>query len=216
MCVNAFYNSIQNYIFYSRLEAKAGGDSLVNVGGTDLGAFKFKQSNASLVGFEIKFDIHPHPLDWLHFENSFSFVAGHFGESYEGSNRLPFIPAPRLQTELRADIKKVGNIFQKGYCKIELDNVSTQNRVFTAYNTETSTEGYMLVNIGVGTEIAHKGKSLFSVNLGVNNIADIAYQNHLSRLKYTDVNAVTGRTGVFNMGRNLSLKINVPLEFTIK
>ena len=216
LLVNAFYNSIQNYIFYSRLEAKAGGDSLVNVGGTDLGAFKFKQSNASLVGFEIKFDLHPHPLDWLHFENSFSFVAGHFGESYEGSNRLPFIPAPRLQTELRADIKKVGNIFQKGYCKIELDNVSTQNRVFTAYNTETSTEGYMLVNIGVGTEIAHKGKSLFSVNLGVNNIADIAYQNHLSRLKYTDVNAVTGRTGVFNMGRNLSLKINVPLEFTIK
>ena len=56
----------------------------------------------------------------------------------------------------------------------------------------------------------------FSINLGVNNIADIAYQNHLSRLKYTDVNAVTGRTGVFNMGRNLSLKINVPLEFTIK
>lgn len=216
LLVNAFYNSIQNYIFYSRLESKAGGDSLVNVGGTNLEAFKFKQSNATLVGFEIKFDIHPHPLDWLHFENSFSFVAGHFAESYEGSNRLPFIPAPRLQTELRADIKKVGIFFKNGYCKIELDNVNTQHRVFTAYNTETITEGYSLVNIGIGTEFTHKGKSLFSVNLAVNNIADVAYQNHLSRLKYTDVNAVTGRIGVFNMGRNLSLKINVPLEFTIR
>ena len=216
LIVNTFYNSIQNYIFYSKLESQAGGDSLVNVGGTDITAFKFKQSNASLVGFEIKFDIHPHPLDWLHFENSFSLVAGHFNERFEGTNRLPFIPAPRLQTELRADIKKAGKLFRNGYFKIELDLVSTQNRVFTAYNTESITDGYSLVNMGAGTEITHKGKSLFSINLSLNNIGDVAYQNHLSRLKYTDVNAVTGRTGVFNMGRNLSLKINVPLEFTIK
>ena len=216
LIVNTFYNSIQNYIFYSKLESQAGGDSLVNVGGTDITAFKFKQSNASLVGFEIKFDIHPHPLDWLHFENSFSLVAGHFNERFEGTNRLPFIPAPRLQTELRADIKKAGKLFRNGYFKIELDLVSTQNRVFTAYNTESITDGYSLVNMGAGTEITHKGKSLFSINLSLNNIGDVAYQNHLSRLKYTDVNAVTGRTGVFNMGRNLSLKINVPLEFKIK
>ena len=43
-----------------------------------------------------------------------------------------------------------------------------------------------------------------------------AYQNHLSRLKYTDINYVTGRMGVYNMGRNLSVKINVPLEFKVK
>jgi iron complex outermembrane receptor protein len=58
-----------------------------------------------------------------------------------------------------------------------------------------------------------KGKTLFSLNLSVNNVFDVSYQNHLNRLKYTDLNVVTGRTGVFNMGRNISLKINVPLEF---
>jgi iron complex outermembrane receptor protein len=44
----------------------------------------------------------------------------------------------------------------------------------------------------------------------------VAYQNHLSRLKYTDINPVTGREGVFNMGRNFVMKLNIPLGFDMK
>ncbi len=215
--VTAFYNNINNYIFYSKLEAKAGGDSLVkDANGNFIEAFKFRQTTATLYGFEAKFDIHPHPLDWLHFENSFSLVAGHFNQTYEGSNKLPFIPSPRLQSELRGDFKTLGKIFKKLYLKFEMDNVAKQKRVFTAYNTETPTDGYTLFNIGGGTEVVSKGKTLFSVNLGLNNITDVAYQSHLSRLKYAGENLVTGRTGVFNMGRNLSVKVNVPLSFKLK
>ncbi|MEO7530865.1 MAG: TonB-dependent receptor [Sediminibacterium sp.] len=216
LIVNAFYNNIQNYIFYSKLESVRGGDSLVNVSGTLIDAFKFKQAGATLVGFEVKFDLHPHPLDWLHFENSFSLVAGHFNQSFEGSNKLPFVPSPRLESELRADFKKAGKDLRNLYFKFEMDNVSTQNRVFTAYDTETPTQGYTVFNIGTGTEVMSKGKTLFSVNVSLNNLFDEAYQNHLSRLKYTDVNVLTGRTGVFNMGRNLSVKVNVPLAFKVK
>ncbi|MBC7721141.1 MAG: TonB-dependent receptor [Pedobacter sp.] len=215
--LSAFYNNINNYIFYSKLEAKAGGDSLVNDGsGNFIQAFKFRQSVATLYGFEAKLDIHPHPLDWLHFENSFSLVAGQFNQSFEGSNKLPFIPSPRLQSELRGDFKTVGTFFKKIYLKFEMDNVAKQNRVFTAYNTETPTDGYTLFNIGTGAEITCKGKTLFSINLGLNNITDVAYQSHLSRLKYAGENLATGRIGVFNMGRNFSLKVNVPLSFKLK
>ena len=63
------------------------------------------------------------------------------------------------------------------------------------------------------SQVTKKGKQLFSISLVAQNITDIAYQNHLSRLKYTDQNILTGRTGVFNMGRNYSLKINLPLQF---
>jgi iron complex outermembrane receptor protein len=48
------------------------------------------------------------------------------------------------------------------------------------------------------------------------NLGDVAYQSHLSRLKYTDVNLATGRTGVFAMGRNFSVKVNIPLSWTAK
>lgn len=213
--LNAFYNHIQNYIFYSKLESVSGGDSLVKRNGEDLTAFQFKQSAATLVGFEVKFDLHPHPLDWLHFENSFSLVAGHFNRQFEGTNRLPFIPSPRLESELRGDFKKAGKDLRNLYVKLEMDYTADQNRVFTAYGTETPTPGYTLFTIGAGTEVMRRGRQLFSVHMSLNNIADIAYQNHLSRLKYMDVNAVTGRTGIYNMGRNFSIKVNVPLAWKL-
>jgi iron complex outermembrane receptor protein len=67
--------------------------------------------------------------------------------------------------------------------------------------------------LGAGTQIQQNGKTILSISLVAQNLTDIAYQNHLSRLKYTSVNEVTGRMGVFNMGRNVSLKINIPLVF---
>ena len=100
--------------------------------------------------------------------------------------------------------------------KLEMDNVGTQNRVFTAYDTETATQGYTLFNFAVGTDFVQKGKTIFSLHIALNNFTDVAYQNHLSRIKYAGENLVTGRTGVFNMGRNLSVKLNVPLDFEVK
>jgi iron complex outermembrane receptor protein len=214
--VTAFYNNIQNYIFYSKLESVHGGDSLVHQSGGDIVAFKFKQAVASLYGFEAKLDIHPHPLDWLHFENNFSLVAAHFNQSFEGTNKLPFVPSPRLLSVLRANFNKKHQQLRNTYLKLELDNVSAQNRVFTAYNTETATPGYTLLNLGAGTDFIHAGKTIFSISIGLNNLTDAAYQSHLSRLKYTDINAATGRMGVFNMGRNFSIKLNMPLSFKTK
>jgi iron complex outermembrane receptor protein len=66
------------------------------------------------------------------------------------------------------------------------------------------------LNIGAGTDVLNRGKTIFSIYLAGNNIFDKAYQNHLNRLKYTDLNSRTGRAGVFNMGRNFSIKVNVP------
>jgi len=81
--------------------------------------------------------------------------------------------------------------------------------------SETPTAGYSLLNLGIGTELQSKGRTFCSMHLALNNLADISYQNHLNRLKYTDTNALTGRMGVFNMGRNLSLKLNIPLNFKV-
>jgi len=77
---------------------------VVIAGNNPIPAFKFRQALAMLYGFEAKLDIHPHPLDWLHFENNFSLVAAHFDQSFEGTNKLPFIPAPKLQSVLRANL----------------------------------------------------------------------------------------------------------------
>jgi len=94
--------------------------------------------------------------------------------------------------------------------------VAQQNRIFSAYDTETATPDYNLLNIGAGTDICSKGKLICSIHIGLNNVTDVAYQSHLSRMKYTDVNALTGRMGVYEMGRNFSMKLNVPFSFKLK
>ena len=55
---------------------------------------------------------------------------------------------------------------------------------------------------------------LFSINISGNNITDVAYQSHLSRLKYFEAypNNPSGRTEIYNMGRNISFKLTVPLN----
>lgn len=212
-----FYNRMKNFIFYSKLKSFSGADSLVDDNGSLIPAFKFGQHDASLSGAEFSMDIHPHPLDWLHAENTVSFVRGKFDDPIDGSKNLPLIPAVKWNSELKTEFKKPGKIFRNLYVKLEMDKTFRQSNAFTGFDTETATPGYTLWNAGMGTDIVNsRKKTLFGIHLAVLNMTDKAYQNHLSRLKYTAENTATGRTGVFNAGRNFSVKINVPLNFSDK
>lgn len=214
--LSAFYNSFDNFIFYRKLEAVAGGDSLVNLNGEILTAFKFDQTRATLTGLEATLDIHPHPLDWLHILNSFSMVSGRFNTAVEGNKYLPFIPAGKLVTEFKGSFNKPARNITNFYVKLELDNTFEKRNVFTVYNTETRTTGYTLLNAGIGADfVNNNNKTLFTLSFSGINLADVAYQNHLSRLKYAAENQATGRQGVFNMGRNFSIKLNVPLSVNL-
>ncbi|HEX8315191.1 MAG TPA: TonB-dependent receptor, partial [Flavisolibacter sp.] len=212
--LSAFYNRITDYIFYRRLESAAGGDSLIIDGSETFEAFQYNQNNATLSGFELQFDFHPHPLDWLHFENTISFVRGTFSDKLDGSNSLPQIPHSRWISELRGDFLKKGKALRNFYVMVETNAAFAQNRPFFGFNTETATPDYVLLNAGIGTDlVTANGTTWASVHFSANNITDKAYQDHLNRLKYTDVNAATGRQGVFNMGRNFSVKLNIPFSF---
>lgn len=211
---SGFINAINDFAFYRKLSAANGEDSLVQVDGKTITAFTFAQAKALLYGAEIYIDLHPHPLDWLHFENTFSYVRGRFHQPIDGVNNIPLIPAARLITQMQATFLKKGKRIRDLSFTIEFDNTFRQQRAFTAYHTETPTKGYYLLNIMAGADIRHRKKTLFSIFLAGNNLTNAAYQNHLSRLKYTDVNHLTGRQGVFNMGRNFSVRVNIPLMFT--
>lgn len=215
--LSAFHNNINDFIFYQKLKGSNGGDSLVNVDGEALPAFQFEQGNARLSGLELVFDLHPHPLDWLHWQNSFSWVQGRFDRridlSSPGSDRLPLIPAPRWRSEFRADAKKWGTHLRRLYSKLEIDVYAAQRQFFSGFDTETATAGYTLINWGFGSDVVSRKHQLsFSWHAGITNLFDVVWQSHLSRLKYTEVNLVNGRTGVFNPGRNIYLKLIVPIR----
>jgi iron complex outermembrane receptor protein len=213
---NVFYNTVKDYIFYQKLNAVAGGDSIImdyahDDAGEELYAFAFRQKDAHLYGAEFNVDFHPHPLDWLHVENSVSLIRGQFKEALDGSKNLPGIPSARWLSEVRIELFKKSKLIKNSFINLQLDNVFAQNNPFTGYNTETQTPAYTLLNIGYSTQIQHRNKTLFSVSLVGQNLADVAYQHHLNRLKYGPMNDATGRMGVFNMGRNFSFKVNIPI-----
>jgi len=213
-----FHNDIDNYIYVEKLLTQTGTDSIPDPADPAI-AYKYIQGHAKLNGGEILVDLHPHPFDWLHFENSFSFVnaINSTRSNNDSSKYLPFIPPPRYQSELRADLKKLGKTFSTIFIKLEYNYYWKQDRVLLENGTETVTPSYSIWNAGVGTNVvSSKNQILFSFYFTINNLLDETYQSHLSRLKYAPENPATGRVGVFNMGRNFSFKIAVPFSFKTK
>jgi len=206
-----FNNDIQNFIYLQKLLNHNGTDSIIVPGNQ---TFKYVSGDARLYGGELSIDIHPHPLDWLHFENTLSIVYALNKSTTNDSNKyLPFIPPVHTNSELRANFKKRRGIFENSYAKVEMQYFFAQNQVLLEGNTETPTPGYTLFDAGVGADIINKkGHKLFSLHILANNIFDVAYQNNLSRLKYLDENFVTGRTGIYDMGRNISIKAIIPFD----
>ncbi len=214
--LDLFNNLISNYIFNQKLTNHLGQDSIIIKGNQ---TFKFQQAKAQLYGWEANLDVHPY--DWLHFENSISITyalnkGGNGIHVTDSSKYLPLIPPLHTETELRANIKSKSKLISALYIKIGMEYYVKQNRVYYANNTETPTPGYILYNAGIGTDIINRlGKVLLNINILVNNITDVAYQSHLSRLKYFEEypNNPTGRSGIYNMGRNVSFKLTIPLNF---
>lgn len=206
--LDLFSNRIHNFIFSRKLNGFASQDSIMD----GVPAFKYVSGDAHLYGGEVQVDIHPHPLDWLHFENSFSYVRGVQLNQPDSMMNLPLIPAPRFQSTLRADIFPKGKTLRNGYIEFGLEHDFTQNKFYSAFGTETRTPAYTLLHAGIGTDIYWNNKKRFSLWIQANNLADVAYQSHLSRLKYTGMNYATGREGVYNMGRNFSFKLQIPID----
>jgi iron complex outermembrane recepter protein len=69
---------------------------------------------------------------------------------------------------------------------------------------------YTLYNLSIGEDVTNKGKTIFSIYVSADNVLVLAFQSHLSRLKYTSENYATGRMGIYDMGRNISFKMIVP------
>ena len=213
--VSIFNNIITNYIFNQRLLNKAGMDSIIIPGNQ---TYKFQQTRAGLFGGEANFDLHP--VKALHFENSIALVFGNNLSPEQklqtDSNRyLPSIPPVHGSSELRFDFENKKRHFTNGFIKLQMSFYAAQNRVYLVDNTETPTQGYILLNAGFGTGITNKkGETVLNIYFMANNLADIGYQDHLSRLKYFEPypNDPRGVHGIYNMGRNISLKLNFPLN----
>ena len=199
--LSLFANHIDNYIFLEKLEGMI-------LDGEEV--YQNKGSDARLWGGEVLVDIHP--VEPLHFQNTFSYVNATRLHQTGDAKYLPMTPAPRWTSDLRYDIIRDGQTLNNLYVSVGIEHHFRQNHFYGVGGTETATPAYTLLNASAGVDVMHRGRTLFSVFLTGTNLTNAAYQSHLSRLKYAAMNECTLRRGVFNMGRNFGLKVVVPLE----
>ncbi|SEA30001.1 iron complex outermembrane recepter protein [Xylanibacter ruminicola] len=214
--LSLFANRIDNYIFTHRLADEIEEGYLT---------YAYTQSDARLLGFEAGVDLHP--VHSVHFSNTFSFVDAQQMHAEPGTKYLPFTPAPKWASELKWELFHHSHttvnhhhttdaahrsVLNNLYIAAGLDCYLKQSHIYSADDTETATPGYALLNLSAGTDIQVKGKKIAEFYITADNLLNKAYQNHLSRLKYADENVVTGRRGVYNMGRNITFKLVVPIS----
>jgi iron complex outermembrane receptor protein len=200
--LSLFSNRIDNYIFIHRTPLVIDDQFMT---------YRYDSGDAQLLGGEVALDIHP--WHFLHLGTSFSMVNAVQLHQPEESKYLPFTPAPRWQTDVKWEILHDGRVFNNAFVSLGVDYNFKQNHYYRADGTETATPAYCLLNAAIGTDIMCKGRRVACLSITGTNLTNKAYQNHLSRLKYTDVNSITGRQGVLNMGRNIVFKLAFPLEF---
>jgi iron complex outermembrane receptor protein len=196
-----FANRIENYIFAKRVNV---------VMEEGYNTYEYTQGDARLLGFEVGVDVHP--IHRLHFGNTFSYVNARQLNQPEETRHLPFTPAPRWTSEVKYELTHHGKVLNNAYVALGLECFLRQNHYYKADQTETATPSYTLLNLSAGSDLIIGKKKVAEMYLTAENLFNRAYQSHLSRLKYTDINNATGRMGVYNMGRNVVMKVVVPIE----
>lgn len=180
--LNPYITQIKNYTYLQSLDTTI----------ENYPAYKYAQdANTQLLGGDISVHYHPHFAHQLHLEHNVSLIQG---KRSDGSS-LPLIPQTRLNTQVKYEFKKRS--------LISVDYFALQHLYFFDQKNvgefETRSKGYNLLNIAL--HMSAETKIPIKLEVGIKNVLNTSYINHLSRLKPLGISAP---------GRNfyVSLKFN--------
>lgn len=186
--IAGFYNKINKFIYITPTGKKTA---------DDLPIHRYEQADAYLAGGEIGVHYHPRHLEWLHIESTFASVIG----KKTSGEYLPYIPAHKLNVELRAEKEHIGNLHHP-FIALNSHTAFKQSNIS---EDETPTDAYSLLDLSLGTTFNVSDHIKLSVMLSANNIFDKKYIDHLSTLK---------EVKMFNPGRNFTLTLKIPFSTT--
>lgn len=188
--INPFFNYMQDYIVINPLDSVIDG----------LPVYKYQQvPQALLYGTDFGVHFHPHFAHWLHLEASTSVLWGETGTG----DPLPLIPQSRIRGSAQFMLE---SLFKTKFCikdiVVQYNYLFDQNRV-TPY--ETPTKAYQLLDLGVN--MLGRWKTPLEFGIGVKNLFNENYIDHLSRLK---------NIGLSQPGRSFYVRIGYTIKSNIK
>ena len=162
--VNPFYNYIQNFISITP------SDSSVD----NLPVFFYKQKEmVHLYGSDFSLHYHPHFAHWLHFDASYSII-----QAQENTGEfIALIPQNRLSSNIKFSFEEQSKFYVQEIV-LQHQFFAQQNRI-AAY--ESKSPSYNLLHISCNMK--WNLKNPIFIGIGVKNIFNQVYIDHLSRLK---------------------------------
>lgn len=200
--IGIYENYIHNFIYASTTK----GDTKTVVGEDGdpqtYDVYRYGQVNANLYGVEGSLNFHL--LNWIHLDNTFSYT---HAQNNSFDRPLASIPAGVLHNTLRLEPKVTG--LHAFYLSVGLDNYFKQNRFDDTF--ETGTDSYTLLNAGIGTTL-RLGPQHLKVFATASNLTNKRYYDALSRLRPGRLSQEDPNFGVYNMGRNITFGVYLPLS----
>lgn len=186
---NPYFNYVQNYISLQPLA-----DSMID----ELPVFKYNQvPTVYLYGTDLGIHYHPHFAHWLHVENSISFIQSEI----ENGGYLALMPQSRSNTLVKIALKSKR--------LLKLNEITLQHVYFMDQNRtavyESPSSSYQLVNASIHMSIDLKNP--IYIDMGVKNIFNVKYIDHLSRLK---------NIGLNHPGRNFYITLRYTITGSLK
>ena len=162
--INPFINNINDYIYLQPI------DSIID----GIGVFTYEQkSNVLFYGSDLGYHYIPSKLNGFELEGSFSIVRVAVNEE----NNISLIPQPKFQNTIGWQIN-YGDYVKINRISLNHTWMGPQNQV--AFN-EFASKMYNYFDLSM--ELSFGKQSRFSLNIGVKNLMNSEYIDHLSRLK---------------------------------
>jgi iron complex outermembrane receptor protein len=185
--ITPFFNLYYNYIY---LKPAAEFSNLP--GGGQI--FQYTQNDAIYFGGELS--IHYHLTKYLHLELNSEYAGNYNLDTKLG---LPFTPPFSSLLGLEYRVPKLTDVFTNAFINLGTRFTAAQKRID---RNERPTDGYVLLNIGLGTEI-HIKKQQINFFFNVQNLLNTEYMNHLSRYRWLNLP---------EQGRNVSFSLIFPFK----
>lgn len=185
--LDGFYNYFHGYIYLNPTSEQWFGFPV----------YRYAQQDAYITGGEGSIKLYPqNNLKGLSLGLNYS---GLVGKTTAGPY-LPYMPAQLWKPEIRYN--KTWSEKWKGYGFTNVEFLNNQNLIAPA---EQPSDGYTLLNAGVGVEMAGD-RAHYTIALSGKNLLNVTYYDHLSRYK---------NFGLYNMGRDVTLTLKIQFEQSI-
>lgn len=160
-------------------------------------AFEYNSGDVDIKGIDV--DMEAAITKRLKFNSKTSLL---WAWNYTENNHVIYMPPFRFNNDLTYEFKNT-KVLKSPYISLETTVVTEQVNAPQGIDYAPAPPAYFLLGASMGTTFQISSKQTIEVSISATNILNTEYRDYLNRFRYFS----------HEMGRNISLKIKIPMQF---